>query len=59
MRLETATLRGTAAPPPPLDALRDYPAEVLRYTRGRGRLSWEPDGAPPPPPRRKFTPFIH
>ena len=43
MRLETATLRGTAA----LDALRDYPAEVLRYTRGRGRLSWEPDGYAP------------
>jgi len=40
---ETATLRGTAA----LDALRDYPAEVLRYTRGRGRLSWEPDGYAP------------
>ena len=36
-------LRGTAA----LDALRDYPAEVLRYTRGRGRLSWEPDGYAP------------
>ena len=30
-----------------LDALRDYPAEVLRYTRGRGRLSWEPDGYAP------------
>ena len=40
---ETATLRGTAA----LDTLRDYPAEVLRYTRGRGRLSWEPDGYAP------------
>ena len=40
---ETATLRGTAA----LDALRDYPAEVLRFTRGRGRLSWEPDGYAP------------
>lgn len=26
---------------------RDYPAEVLRYTRGRGRLSWEPDGYAP------------
>ena len=43
MRLDTATLRGTAA----LDALRDYPAEVLRYTRGRGRLSWEADGYAP------------
>ena len=43
MRLETATLRGTAA----LDALRDYPAEVVRYTHGRGRLSWEPDGYAP------------
>lgn len=40
---ETATLRGTAA----LSMLRDYPAEVVRYTRGRGHLTWEPDGYAP------------
>ena len=43
MVAETALLRGTAA----LSALRDYPAEVLRYTRGRGHLTWEPDGYAP------------
>ncbi len=43
MQPETAVLRGTAA----LSALQDYPAEVLRYTRGRGRLSWEPEGYAP------------
>ena len=40
---ETATLRGTAA----LSMLRDYPAEVVRYTHGRGHLTWEPDGYAP------------
>ena len=40
---ETATLRGTAA----LSVLRDYPAEVVRYTHGRGHLTWEPDGYAP------------
>lgn len=40
---ETATLRGTAA----LSILRDYPAEVVRYTHGRGHLTWEPDGYAP------------
>ena len=43
LRPETATLRGTAA----LSALRSYPAEVLRYTRGRGHFSWEPAGYAP------------
>ena len=40
---EAATLRGTAA----LSMLRDYPAEVVRYTHGRGHLTWEPDGYAP------------
>ena len=40
---ETATLRGRAA----LSMLRDYPAEVVRYTHGRGHLTWEPDGYAP------------
>lgn len=40
---EVATLRGTAA----LSMLRDYPAEVVRYTHGRGHLTWEPDGYAP------------
>ena len=40
---ETATLRGTAA----LSMLRDYPAEVVRYTHGWGHLTWEPDGYAP------------
>ena len=40
---ETATLRGMAA----LSMLRDYPAEVVRYTHGRGHLTWEPDGYAP------------
>ena len=40
---ETATLRGTAA----LSMLRDYPAEVVRYTHGLGHLTWEPDGYAP------------
>ncbi len=40
---KTATLRGTVA----LSMLRDYPAEVVRYTHGRGHLTWEPDGYAP------------
>ena len=39
----TAVLTGTAA----LAALREYPAEVIRYTHGRGRLLCEPAGYAP------------
>ena len=39
----TAVLTGTAA----LAALQEYPAEVIRYTHGRGRLLCEPAGYAP------------